>query len=363
VNDPARILVVDDLPQNIKLLTAILAPRGYAVIGANSGEDALAAIAKERPDLVLLDVVMPGIDGYETCRRMRADPSTRLLPVIMVTASGDEEKVQAIEVDADDFVQKPINQPELLARVRSLLRIKQYQDELAELNRTLEERVQAQITELERVGRLRRFLAPQVAELVVSTGDTTFLETHRREITSLFCDLRGFTAFSETVEPEEVVSVLREYHDVLATLISRYEATLDHMAGDGVLVYFNDPVPCPDPPARAVAMALAIREDVGTVVRSWRARGHDLDFGVGIAHGHATLGTIGSDGLFRYAAIGTVTNLAARLSDAADGNQILISARVHAAVEHQFQSEPVGPLPLKGFARPVPAFNVLGRRD
>jgi len=363
VNDPARILVVDDLPQNIKLLEAILAPRGYAVIDATSGEEALAAIGKERPDLVLLDVLMPGIDGYETCRRMRADPSTRLLPVIMVTASGDEEKVRAIEVGADDFVQKPINQPELLARVRSLLRIKQYQDELAELNRTLEERVRAQVTELERLGRLRRFLAPQVAELVVSSGDTTILDTHRREITTLFCDLRGFTAFSETVEPEEVVSVLREYHDMLAMLISRFEPTLDHMAGDGVLVYFNDPVPCPNPPARAVSMALAIREEIGTVVRSWRGRGHDLDFGVGIAHGHATLGTIGNNGLFRYAAIGSVTNLAARLSDAAAGDQILISARVHAAVEDRIEAEPVGPLPLKGFARPVPAFNVLGHRD
>ena len=363
MNNPARILVVDDLPQNIKLLEAILAPRGYAVIEATSGEDALAATAKERPDLVLLDVVMPGIDGYETCRRLRADPSSRLLPVIMVTASGDQEKVRAIEVGADDFVQKPLEEPELLARVRSLLRIKEYQDELAELNRTLEERVRAQVIELERVGRLRRFLAPQVADLVVSTGDTTFLETHRSEISTLFCDLRGFTAFSETVEPEEVVSVLREYHDALAMLISRFEATLDHMAGDGVLVYFNDPVPCPDAPARAVAMALAIREEIGAVVRSWRARGHDLDFGVGIAHGHATLGTIGNNGLFHYAAIGTVTNLAARLSDAAAGNQILISARVHAAIEHRIQSEPVGPLPLKGFARPVPAFNVLGLSD
>ena len=363
MNGPSRILVVDDLEQNIKLLEAILAPRAYTVIEATSGEEALAAIVNERPDLVLLDVVMPGIDGYETCRRIRADPSTRLLPVIMVTASGDEEKVQAIESGADDFVQKPLDQPELLARVRSLLRIKQYQDELAELNRTLEERVRAQVKELERVGRLKRFLAPQVADLVVSTGDTAFLETHRREITTLFCDLRGFTAFSETVEPEEVVLVLREYHDVLATLISRFEATLDHMAGDGVLVYFNDPVPCADAPARAIAMALAIREDAGVAVRSWRARGHDLDFGIGIAHGHATLGTIGNDGLFHYAAIGTVTNLAARLSDAAAGNQILISARVHAAVEHRIESEPIGPLSLKGFARPVPAFNVLSRRD
>ena len=360
MTEPARVLVVDDIPQNVKRLAAILEPRGYAVLEATSGEEALAAIAVEKPDLVLLDVVMPGIDGYETCRQLRADPATHLLPVIMVTASGDEDKVHAIEAGADDFVQKPLNQAELLARVRSLLRIKQYQDDLAELNRTLEERVRAQVAELDRVGRLRRFLAPQVADLVVSSGETGFLETHRREITALFCDLRGWTAFSETVEPEEVVSVLREYHDVLAALISRFEPTLDHMAGDGVLVYFNDPVPCEDAPARAVEMAVAIRDEIGAVVRSWHARGHTLDFGVGIAVGHATLGTIGNDGLFRYAAIGTVTNLAARLSDAAEGNQILISARVRAAVERRVACEPVGPLTLKGFARPVPAFSVVG---
>jgi class 3 adenylate cyclase len=354
-----RILVVDDHPPNIKLLGAILEPRGYTVLPAASGADALALVADERPDLVLLDIVMPELDGYETCRLLRELPGSAVLPVIMVTASGDEQKHRALEAGADDFIQKPLNETELLARVRSLLRIKRYQDDLAELNHTLEERVREQVEELERIARLKRFLAPQVVDLVVSAGDSSFLETHRREITALFCDLRGFTAFSETVEPEEVVAVLREYHDALASLIARFGATLDHMAGDGVLVYFNDPLPCPDPPGRATRMALTIREEIGALVRSWRSRGHNLDFGVGIALGHATLGTIGADGLFHYASIGTVTNLAARLSDAALGHQILISARLHAVLEDRVRCEPVGPLALKGFARPVPAFNVL----
>ena len=196
---------------------------------------------------MLLDVVMPEMDGYEVCRRLREDPATRLLPVIMITASGDQEKVRALEAGADDFIQKPLDQAELLARVRSLLRIKQYQDELAELNRTLESRVQQQVEDLERVGRLKRFLSPQVVELVISGGEASLLETHRSEITAVFCDLRGFTAFSETVEPEEVIVVLREYHEVIARLVSRFGATLDHIAGDGILVYLQRPAPLSRP--------------------------------------------------------------------------------------------------------------------
>jgi adenylate cyclase len=237
------------------------------------------------------------------------------------------------------------------------------QDELAELNRTLESRVEQQLEELERVGQLKRFLSPQVVELVTSRGEASLLDTHRAEITAVFCDLRGFTAFSETVEPEEVIVVLRQFHEVVAALISEFGATLDHIAGDGILVFFNDPLPCPDPPGQAIRMALAMREQVGDLVHSWRKRGHELDLGIGIALGHATLGTIGSAGLFHYSSIGTVSNLAARLSDEAAGGQILVSARVHAATEGRFESEAVGPLELKGFARPVPVFNVLATPD
>jgi|tagenome__1003787_1003787.scaffolds.fasta_scaffold20988249_2 adenylate cyclase len=359
----ARLLIVDDSPQNIRLLEAVLSPRGYAVLPASSGSEALSKARTEHPDLVLLDVVMPEMDGYEVCRRLREDPATTLLPVIMITASGDHEKVNALEAGADDFIQKPLDQAELLARVRSLLRIKQFQDELAELNRTLESRVRQQVEDLERMGRLKRFLSPQVVDLVVSGGEElSLLQTHRSEITAVFCDLRGFTAFSETVEPEEVIAVLRQYHEVIARLVSRFGATFDHFAGDGLLVYFNDPLPCPDPPAEAIRMTLAIREEMDPLVHSWKKRGHELNFGIGVALGYATLGTIGSEELFQYTAIGTVANLAARLSDEAEGGQILVSARVHAAAEDLIESQPVGPLNLKGFARPVSAFNVVALR-
>src|SRR3954470_7383593 len=211
----ARILVVDDTPQNVRLLEAILVPRGYAVIGAASGEQALDLVAQQPPDLILLDIMMPGIDGHEVCRRLRADPTTALLPVVMVTASGDQNKVKALESGADDFIPKPVNQAELLARVRSLLRIKMYYAtiqhqaaELAEWNRTLEQRVQEQLARLERADRLKQFLPFQVAEQIVSTGDEGLLESHRRQIAVVFCDLRGFTAFSETAEPEEVMGIL-----------------------------------------------------------------------------------------------------------------------------------------------------------
>ena len=364
-----KILAVDDTPHNIRLLEAVLAPRGYAIVPAGNGMEALEKVATERPDLILLDVVMPGMDGYEVCRRLRDDPATRLLPVVMVTASGDQEKVRAIEAGADDFILKPFNHAELLARVKSLLRIKEYYDtiqaqaaELAELNRTLEARVQQQVDELERVGRLRRYLSPQLAELIISSGDESVLESHRREITVVFCDLRGFTAFAETTEPERVMEVLREYHAALGELIFRFEGTVERFAGDGVMVFFNDPLPCPDPAERAVRMAVAMRERVGELAVGWRKQEYELGFGVGIAIGYATLGRIGFEGRFDYAAIGTVTNQAARLCGEAGDGQILISQRVCAAAEALAEVEPVGDLSLKGFSRPLAAFNVVGLR-
>jgi CheY-like chemotaxis protein len=269
----ARILVVDDVAPNVRLLEAVLVPRGYEVISATDGARALELVASAKPDLVMLDVVMPKPDGYAVCRAIRERDETAMLPVIMITAS-TSERTEAIRAGADDLIAKPFDQDELLARIRSLLRIKRYHDtidaqasELAAWNQTLEERVSAQIDELERVGRLKRFLSPQIVEAVISSGEAGFLDTHRSEITAVFCDLRGFTAFSETVEPEEVIAVLREYHSGLARLISRFEATLEHMAGDGVLIFFNDPLPCPDPPARAVQMALGMRDEIDQILR------------------------------------------------------------------------------------------------
>jgi class 3 adenylate cyclase len=220
--------------------------------------------------------------------------------------------------------------------------------------------VASQLVEIERMDRLRRFLSPQIAKLVVSSGSESVLESHRREITVVFCDLRGFTAFAETAEPEEVMQVLREYHDCLGSLIHKYEATLERFAGDAIMVWFNDPIPCPDPSERAVCMAVEMRTSVSELVRKWRKHGHELGFGVGIAQGYATLGRIGFEGRSDYAAIGTVTNLAARLCSEASDGQILIDRKVNVAVETLATTEPVGEFTLKGLLRPVATFNVCG---
>lgn len=360
-----RILVIDDTAQNRRLMEAVLSPMGYTVLGAASGREALDLIAAKPPDLVLLDIVMPEMDGYEVCRILRADPTTGMLPIIMLTSSGDQDKVGAIEAGADDFIARPFDQPELVARVRSLLRIKEYHDtiqaqaaELAELNETLENRVRVQIDELERLGRLRRFLSPQLADLVVSGGDEALLESHRREITVVFCDLRGFTAFSETAEPEEVMAVLGEFHRELGQLIFEFGGTLERFAGDALMVFFNDPFPVPDPPLQAVRMALAMQERVAGLRAGWRKRGHDLALGIGVSVGYATLGRIGFEGRFDYGAVGSVVNLAARLCGEALGGQILLADRAFAAVENSVAAQPHGPLTLKGFHRPVQAYLV-----
>ncbi|OGL20374.1 MAG: guanylate cyclase [Candidatus Rokubacteria bacterium RIFCSPLOWO2_12_FULL_71_19] len=357
---PAKILVVDDTPHNVKLLADLLAVKGYTVATAASGREALDKVATERPDLVLLDVMMPELSGYEVCRRIRDDPATAMLPVVMVTALDPaQERVKGLDAGADDFLSKPVSQAELLARVRSLLRIKALHDQLAEANRTLEARVQEQVAQLERLGRLKRFFSPQLAELIVSGGAEDPLKSHRREVTVVFLDLRGFTAFAETAEPEEVMGVLREYHAEMGRLILAHEGTLERFTGDGMMIFFNDPVPVPDPAARAVCMAVAMRERVAEMIVTWRRQGYELDFGIGIAQGYATIGAIGFEGRWDYGAIGTVTNLAARLCGEARPGQILVPRRVLAGVEALVEAEPAGDLALKGFSRPVPAFNVL----
>jgi class 3 adenylate cyclase/CheY-like chemotaxis protein len=365
VTRPSKILVVDDTAQNRRLMEAVLTPLGHAVASAESGPEALEMIAADPPDLVLLDVVMPEMDGYAVCRALRGNPDTQMLPIIMLTSSGDQDKVGAIEAGADDFIARPFDQNELMARVRSLLRIKHYHDtiqaqtaELGELNRTLESRVQAQVDELEHLGRLRRFLSQQIADLIVSANDESVLESHRREITVVFCDLRGFTAFSETAEPEEVMGVLGEFHAELGKLIFEFGGTLERFAGDALMMFFNDPIPIPDGPIKALRMAIAMQERVADLQVGWRKRGHDLALGIGIAVGYATLGRIGFEGRFDYGAVGSVVNLTARLCGEALGGQILLSDRAYAAVEDFVTAEPYGPLTLKGFHRPVQAYLV-----
>ena len=364
--DPV-VLVVDDLAANLRLMEAVLAPRGHRVILAGSGAEALDILSREDVDIVLLDILMPEMDGYEVCRRIRADQRTAYLPVVMVTASGDQEKVNAIEAGADDFVAKPFAQPELLARVRSLIRIKRFHDtitrqavELADWNRELEERVRRQVEELERVSRLRRFLSPQVAEVVLTAGDGVFAEGHRRDITVVFADLRGFTRFAETAEPEEVWAILGQYHRSIGDLVMRFDGTLERFTGDGIMVFFNDPVPVDDAAARAVRLGVAMRARVQELAEAWRRAGHDLALGVGIAQGYATCGRIGFEGRYDYAAIGTVTNLAARLCSAAEPWQVLVTQKVSAAVEELAVTRPIGDLTLRGFSRPVATFDVIG---
>jgi adenylate cyclase len=363
---PGKILVVDDVSENVRLLEAVLAPRGYEVVTAHDGAAALELVQSEQPDLVLLDVMMPGIDGYAVCSELRANENTAVLPVIMVTSSIGQEKTRAIEAGADDFIPKPFNHDELLTRVRSLLRIKRYHDtikaqaaELAELNRTLEERVHAQVGELERLRRLRRFLSPQLADAVVSSGDETILASHRRQVAMFFADLRGWSSFVDAVEPEELMCVLGEFHDVIGRLVKRFEATVGFLEGDGVQLFFNDPIEIPDAPLRAVRMGCALRQEMVELTGEWSKRGHDLDFGVGIALGYATCGEVGFEGRSDYAAIGAVTNLAARLADEATGGQIVIAQRLYAEVENDVDVEPAGEFVLKGFQRPVLAFNVI----
>jgi adenylate cyclase len=359
-----RILVVDDMPANVRLLEAVLEPAGFSVISASSGPEALDLVVSELPDLVVLDVQMAGMNGYEVCRRIRENEATELIPVVMVTSHDSEARIDGIRAGADDFVTKPFDHQELLLRVRSLVRIKRYHDtiraqaaELSELNRTLEARVAEQVEELGRMARLRRFLSPTLAEVVMERGDSV-LESHRRELAVLFADLRGWTDFSTGTEPEEVMAVVGSYHAAMGELIVNYEATVGWFAGDGLMVWFNDPIPCDDPAPRAVRMAVEMREAMSALTSSWRRRGHELDFSIGVALGYATIGRIGFEGRYDYGAVGSVLNLASRLCDAAGPGQIVVGRRVLAEVEELVEAEPLGRIDLKGFGKPVEAFAV-----
>ena len=367
MHEPPRILVVDDNEANVDIAKLRLESQGYEVVTAIDGEEALAKTRELAPDLILLDIMMPKLDGIEVTRRLKGDATLPFTPIILVTAKADAKDVVAgLDAGGDDYLTKPFDHGALVARVRSMLRIKGLHDtverqrkELAGLNANLEARVAEQVSEIERVGRLKRFLAPQLAEMIVSSGDQRMFENHRAEIVVLFCDLRGFTAFSETAQPEEIMAVLRQYHTAVGPLIHRHEGTLMRFIGDGLMVYFNDPLPCPDPAVRAVRLATEMRDVMGDLAQKWRRLGHEIGFGIGIAQGYATMGHIGFEGHVDYTAIGTVTNLAARLCDKARDGQILVSQRVAAAIEGRATLEPVDEIALKGLTRPGPVHQVI----
>jgi len=355
-------LVVDDSRVNRLVLVRQLAELGLEALEAENGAEALDLLRAHATavDVVLLDVLMPELDGYETLASMKADEAMRHIPVLIV--SGVEELdsvVRCIELGATDYLTKPINPRILQARLNASLAAKRLRDlelDYLEQQRRMTQTIERQKTELS------RFLSPQISALVSSPEGEQLLAGHRRLITAVFCDLRGFTSFAEQADPEELFGVLGEYHRMMGAAITEHGGTLEHFAGDGVMVFFNDPIAQDDHVERAVRMALAMRERFRPLAEAWRKRGYELGFGVGIATGYATLGRIGYEGRHDYGAIGNVVILASRLSSQAGADQILLSQRAAAMVEDSIEIEPLGELEIKGLSRPVSASNVLAAR-
>jgi class 3 adenylate cyclase len=359
----ARILVVDDQRTNSEMVAGLLRNLGYQVETAHSGEEALDAVRGSAPDLVITDILMPGIDGYDLCRRLRAIPGTALLPVIMITSAEPQtERVKGIEAGADDFLAKPVNWAELFGRVKRLLHVKALQDEIKELNARLEERVRDQVAQLERLSRMKRFFSRAVAEAIVAGGEE-MLEPHRREITAVFLDLRGFTAFTDRADPDEVMDLLREYHATLGRTVDEFGGTLEHFAGDGVMIFFNDPIEVDRPAERAIRMALALQRAFNPIAQAWARLGHEVGLGIGIAQGDTTLGVIGFEQRWEYAAIGNVPNLAARLCGAAHAGEIIVDGQTEQDIVAIAETEFIGALTLRGFQQPVPAFRLKSMKS
>jgi adenylate cyclase len=360
-----RVLVVDDAAFNRRLLCRLLTSLGHEAVEAEDGQVALdrlraeaAAGGGDSVDVVLLDIVMPVLDGFATLEAMQADPVLRDVPVIVISDVDDRESViRCLGMGAVDHLPKSVDPEILRARIDASLTRKRLHD----LERAASEAQARLLTTIDRQrAELSRFLSPQVAALVSSDDGQALLTGHRREITAMFCDLRQFTVFSETAEPEEVLSFLRAYHGLMGPLIVEHEGTLEHFAGDGFMTFFNDPVLQADHAIRAVRLAVAMRTSFAALSEAWARQGHTLELGIGIATGYATLGRIGFEGRYDYGAVGRVIIHAARLSADAAPGEILIASATHASTADDVVASPAGDRQLKGFLRPLATFSVHG---
>ena len=352
------VLIVDDDPLNRSMLSMSLKSEGHDVLEVVDGRDAIAMLERETVDLVLTDIEMPEMDGYEVLRHRAKDDALRAIPFIVLSGVDEMSSIiECIKLGAEDYLHKPFDPVLLHARVGACLDKKRMTDELRDWNALLQQRVDEKVREVERLNVLRRFVTPQLAEALATGGDE-ILHSHRREITVLFCDLRGFTGFAETAEPEEVMGVLHEFHAAVGPMIFEHDGTIAQFTGDGMLVFFNDPVPCDEPAWQAVRLAVGMRDRTTELSEAWRRRGTELTLGIGIAVGYATCGEIGFEGRTEYTAIGTVVNLAARICGIAPGGEIYITNRVHAAVEDRVQATVLEDVEFKGISRPVPILSV-----
>jgi adenylate cyclase len=355
----STVLVVDDDPLNRTMLAMSIGTLGHQVIEAGNGLEAITALESHEVDVVLTDIEMPEMDGFGLLTHRAGDDRLKAIPFIVISGVEEMDSIIAcIKLGAEDYLPKPFDPVLLHARLGACLDKKRMTDELREWNLHLSERVDEKVREVERLNTLRRFVTPQLAEVLLAGGDD-ILRSHRREITVLFCDLRGFTAFSETAEPEEVMGVLAEFHEAVGPMIFEHEGTIAQFTGDGMLVIFNDPIQLDDPAWAAVRLAVAMRDRTAELSEQWQRRGHELTLGIGVAVGYATCGEIGFTGRTEYTAIGTVVNLSARVCGIAPGGQILVTNRVHAAVDDKVVARSIGDIEFKGISRPVPVYELV----
>ncbi len=355
------LFVVDDSQFNIDLIDATLSDT-YLILASLDGESALVAIEEQQPDLILLDILMPGMDGYEVCKQLKSNIKTRDIPVIFLTARSDvNDETRGFDLGAVDYISKPLSIPILLARVKNHLSLHAAVCQLEEMNRTLARHVSDGIARIARLDQLRRFFSPAVVELLLTDKADYFLKARRKEIVVVFLDLRGYTAFTEIHGADAVMCALNEFHVAMGTIIMAYDGTVERFTGDGMMIFFNDPIEIHNPAERAVNMAIDMQKRMNVIDDAWKLRGHDMKMGIGITQGLATLGAIGFEGRRDYAAIGSVVNLAARLCGQATGGEILCDEVVMKHINGRISACEIPELILKGYAQPVKAFKITDR--